>query len=301
LLLYTFLAGVSDPVRKLSNVYGRMQRAAAASDRLFAFLDRSPTILDRAGATRLVRHRRSIEFKDVQFAYPTSLPVLKGISLRVQSGEAIAIVGPNGCGKTTLLSLIPRFYDATGGQVLVDGVDVRDIQLRSLRRQIGIVTQETVLFDDTILANIAYGSRHASRAAIEVAARQAYAHRFIEQLPEGYDTNVGERAVKLSGGQRQRIALARAILRDPSILILDEATSALDVESESLIQRALEEFVENRTTFVITHRLATLEMADRIVVMSDGRIEDVGLHNELMRRCELYARLYQIHSASRCA
>ncbi len=298
-LLYTLLAGVSDPVRKLSNVYGRIQRAAAASDRIFAFLDLQPAIVDRPDLPCLAGHRDTIEFQNIEFNYPGSQPVLKGIDLEVRFGETVAIVGPNGCGKTTLLSLMPRFFDPVQGSVRVDGQDIRSVRLRSLRRQIGIVTQETVLFNDTIWNNIAYGSPHASRAQVHTAAQKARTDRFIEGLPAGYETNVGERAVKLSGGQRQLIALARAILRDPPILILDEATSSLDVESESLIHRVLAEFVRHRTTFLITHRFSTLELADRIVVMNDGRIIDVGIHRELLIRCELYKRLHEIHSAAR--
>jgi ABC-type multidrug transport system fused ATPase/permease subunit len=299
--LYTLLAGVSDPMRKLSNVYGRVQRAAAAADRIFGFLDQEPTIVDCPKMPSLARHDDTIELRKVTFSYPDSQPVLNDVSLRVKAGETIALVGPNGCGKTTLLNLIPRFYDPQRGGVFVDGFNVRDIRLRSLRQQIGIVTQETVLFDDTIRNNIAYGNLHATRDEIEAAAQQARVDRFIDEQPDGYDTNVGERALKLSGGQRQLIALARAILRDPAILLLDEATSSLDVESESLIQSVLKEFVQNRTTFIITHRFSTLELADRIVVMNEGRIEDVGVHAELLRRSKLYARLHQMHSAAKSA
>jgi ABC-type multidrug transport system fused ATPase/permease subunit len=295
-LLYAFLAGVSDPVRKLSNVYGRVQRAVAAADRLFAFLDREPAIQDKPQASRLARHHRAIEFDDVSFRYPGSGPVLRNVRLHVPFGETIAVVGPNGSGKTTLISLIPRFYDVESGSVRIDGIDVRDVQQRSLCQQIGIVTQEIVLFNDTVYNNIRYGNRHASRADIEAAARRAHAHRFVSALPQGYDTIVGEHATKLSGGQRQRVALARAILRDPAILILDEATSALDVESEALLQRVLEEFKRGRTTFLVTHRLSALQMADRIVVMNEGQIQDVGTHVELMRCSPLYARLHEIHT-----
>ena len=300
-LLYTLLAGVSDPMRKLSNVYGRIQRAAAAADRIFGFLNREPVIVDCPKMASLPRHQESIELRKVTFSYPGSPPVLNDVSLQVKSGETIALVGPNGCGKTTLLNLIPRFYDPEGGRVLVDGHDVRDVRLRSLRQQIGIVTQETVLFNDSIRNNIAYGNLHASRDEIEAAAQKAHVDRFIEGLPDGYDTNVGERALKLSGGQRQLIALARAILRDPTILLLDEATSSLDVEIESLIHRVLQEFIQKRTTFIVTHRFSTLELADRIVVMNEGRIEDVGVHADLLRRSKLYARLHQIHSAAKMA
>jgi ABC-type multidrug transport system fused ATPase/permease subunit len=298
-LLYTLLAGVSDPVRKLSNVYGRVQRAAAAADRLFAFLDRAPTIRDNRSLPRLARHCRSVEFRDVCFSYAGSPPVLAGINLDVRSGEVIALVGPNGCGKTTLVNLLPRFYDPTAGCVRIDGCDIREVRLRSLRSQLGIVTEDTLLFDDTIWNNIAYGNRAASRSQVESAARQAHADRFIEQLSDGYQTRVGDRAAKLSGGQRQRIALARAILRDPAILILDEPTSALDVESELLIGQALRGFVRQRTTFLITHRFSTLDLADRIVVLNDGQVVDVGVHAELIARCPLYARLHAIHAAGR--
>jgi ABC-type multidrug transport system fused ATPase/permease subunit len=304
-LLYTLLAGVSDPLRKLSNVYGRIQRAAAAADRVFGFLDREPTIVDRPELPTLPRHAASIEFHNVQFSYepwnPAAPRVLNDVTLRVRFGETIALVGPNGSGKTTLVNLILRFYDPIAGAVLVDGHDLRDVRLHSLREQIGIVTQETVLFNDTIAANIAYGRPYATRDEIEAAAKKAHAHRFIGELPAGYETIVGEHAVKLSGGQRQRIALARAILRDPPILILDEATSSLDVESESLIHRVLEEFVRGRTTVLVTHRLSTLELADRIVVLNAGRIIDAGTHSELLRRCELYTRLHEIHGSSRAS
>jgi ABC-type multidrug transport system fused ATPase/permease subunit len=282
-------------------VYGRIQRAAAAADRIFGFLQQEPVIVDCAKMPSVARHEESIEFRKVTFAYPGSPPVLNDVSLQVKAGETIALVGPNGCGKTTLLNLIPRFYDPASGRVLVDGLDIRDVRLRSLRQQIGIVTQETVLFNDSIRNNIAYGNLHASREEVEASAQKARADRFIEEMPDGYDTNVGERALKLSGGQRQLIALARAILRDPAILLLDEATSSLDVESESLIHRVLQEFIQNRTTFIITHRFSTLELADRIVVMNEGRIEDVGVHAELLRRSKLYARLHQIHSAAKTA
>lgn len=298
-LLYAFLAGISDPVRKLSNVYGRIQRAVAASDRIFDFLDRESSITDCPGAGRLSRHHRSIEFDDVTFHYPGSAPVLRGVRLNIAFGETIAIVGQNGSGKTSLLNLIPRFYDPVAGTVRIDGRDLRTIQRRSLCQQIGVVTQEIVLFNDTIHNNIRFGKRSASSAEIEEAARKAYAHSFIESFRDGYQSVVGELATKLSGGQRQRIALARAILRDPAILILDEATSALDVESEALFQKVLEQFKRGRTTILVTHRLSTLQMADRIVVMHDGRIRDVGTHAELLRRSPDYARVHQIHASGR--
>jgi ABC-type multidrug transport system fused ATPase/permease subunit len=294
-LLFGFLFAASDPVRKVSGVYARVQKAVPAADRVLSFMARTQSCATPLGAPNMPRHTKSLELTGVQFSYSDERMVLRDINLKVKSGETIALVGPNGCGKSTLVSLLPRFYDPQQGQVLIDGIDVRSVQRRSLRRQFGVVTQETILFNDTVYNNIRYGNRHASREQVFVAAKKAYAHRFVEELPLGYDTVVGERAVKLSGGQRQRIALARAILRDPAILILDEATSALDVESESLIQKVLEEFTRGRTTLLITHRLASLQLADRIIVMNEGQIEAQGTHEELMNRCALYTRLHEIH------
>jgi ABC-type multidrug transport system fused ATPase/permease subunit len=221
---------------------------------------------------------------------------LDEVSLKIRAGETIAVVGPNGSGKSTLAHLIPRFADPASGEIRLDGTPLNKVRIRELRNQIGIVTQETLLFDDTIFNNIRYGSPHATREEVIAAAKQAHAHRFIEnELPDGYETMAGSLGGKLSGGQRQRISLARAILRDPSIMILDEATSQVDLESEQAIQKVLETFVRGRTTIIITHRLATLALADRIVVMQDGKIEDVGCHEELAARCGLYQRLYKIH------
>jgi ABC-type multidrug transport system fused ATPase/permease subunit len=249
------------------------------------------------GAVTLARHSKSVEFDHVGFGYSDEKQVLRDVCLKVNFGQTIALVGPNGCGKSTLVSLLLRFYDPQRGRVLIDGVDLRDVRRRSLRRQFGVVTQETILFNDTVYNNIAYGNRRATRDQVIAAANKAHADRFIGELPLGYDTIVGEKALKLSGGQRQRIALARAILRDPAILILDEATSALDVESESLIQNVLEEFIRNRSTFLITHRLASLQLADEIIVMDEGRIADYGTHSELLKRCPLYLRLHEIHAS----
>jgi ATP-binding cassette subfamily B protein/subfamily B ATP-binding cassette protein MsbA len=237
-----------------------------------------------------------LAFEDVGFAYQPGKPVLEGVNLQIAFGETVAIVGPNGCGKSTLANLIPRFADPTAGMVKLDGVPLPDMRVRDVRRQIGLVTQETMLFDDTIFNNIRYGSPDATREQVIEAAKQAHAHRFIEHdLPQGYETSAGALGNCLSGGQRQRIALARAILRDPAILILDEATSQVDLESEQAIQQVLEKFIHGRTTIIITHRLAVLSLADRVVVMEGGRILDVGRHEELLTRCDLYRRLYQIH------
>jgi ABC-type multidrug transport system fused ATPase/permease subunit len=251
---------------------------------------------DRPRAPELPRHAESIEFKDIGFSYGRDRNVLASINLRVAFGETIAIVGSTGSGKTSLVNLLPRFYDPTGGTLLIDGIDIRDVSLRSLRQQMGIVTQQTMLFDDTIFNNIAYGHRFAERSLVEEAAKKAYAHRFITELPQGYDTPIGELGGALAGGQRQRIALARAILRDPSILILDEATSSLDVESEALIHKALRTFCKNRTTFIVTHRLGVLDIADRIVVIDNGRIEAAGTFNELLRSSPTFQRLQDVQA-----
>jgi ATP-binding cassette subfamily B protein/subfamily B ATP-binding cassette protein MsbA len=235
-------------------------------------------------------------FEDVSFAYQPGKLVLENVDLRIAAGETVAIVGPNGCGKSTLANLIPRFADPTSGVVKLDGVPLPDMRLHDLRGQIGLVTQETMLFDDTIFNNIRYGMPHATREQVVEAAKQAHAHRFIEhELANGYETSAGALGNSLSGGQRQRIALARAILRDPAILILDEATSQVDLESEQAIQQVLETFIRGRTAIIITHRLAVLSLADRVVVMQGGRILDVGCHEDLLAHCGLYRRLYQIH------
>jgi ABC-type multidrug transport system fused ATPase/permease subunit len=294
LTLYTMLAGASDPIRKLANVHSKIQRAAAAADRICALMDRSPAVSANKRARRLPPHRQGIEFDQVSFSYAEGSPVLRGINLMVRHGESIALVGPNGCGKTTLMNLLPRFWDPGSGSIRIDGHDLRDVQVRSLRSQIGMVIQETILFQDTIANNIAYGLPHAGRAAVVAAAERAYAHQFIMAMPQGYDTVIGERGYGLSGGQRQRIALARAMLRDPAILILDEATSAVDMQDELLIRKALEIFAKNRTTFVISHSLATIQSADRIVLMNGGCIEAVGTDQELMRTSALYRRLHEI-------
>ena len=294
LTLYAMLAGISDPVRKLANVHSKLQRAAAAADRICALMDRRPEVADKSGAVQLPRHRVAIEFDDVVFGYNGRDAILKGLSLTVRHGETIALVGPNGCGKSTLMNLIPRFWDVKSGAIRIDGHDLRDVAVRSLRAQVGMVIQETTLFNDTVANNIAYGNRHARRDDIIAAAKRSYAHGFIMNLPEGYDTLLGEHGSGLSGGQRQRLALARAMLRDPSILILDEATSAVDIQDEALIRKAIEEFARGRTTFIITHSLAGLSFADRIVLINDGMIEAVGTEAELRRTSVLFRRLHEI-------
>ena len=298
LLFYGLLAGVADPSRKLSDVFTKLQRAMVAADRIFERLDRQPEVRDPVCPRPLPRHRQHVVFDGVDFAYQPGRPVLEGIDLRIGFGETIAVVGPNGCGKSSLLNLIPRLADPTSGTVSLDGVPLNEVRLRDLRSQIGLVTQETLMFDETVFNNIRYGSPQATAEQVIGAAKQAQAHRFIEnELADSYRTIVGPSGGRLSGGQKQRISLARAILRDPAILLLDEATSQIDPESEQVIHGVLEQFIHGRTAVIITHRLGILTMADRIVVMEAGRIRDVGPHDELLARCELYRRLYQIQFA----
>ncbi len=281
------------PFKKLSQVHSINQQAMAASSRIYEVLDTSPTVVEAPEAVELSGFKDRIIFKDVWFSYGEH-EVLSGINLEIKKGQVLAVVGPSGAGKTTLLDLIPRFYDPKNGQILIDGRDIRDFTLKSLRQVIGIVTQDTILFNDTIKANIAYGHLEASVEAVEQAAKQAHAHDFIKHLPLGYDTVIGDRGMKLSGGERQRIAIARALLKNPAILILDEATSQLDSQSERLVQEALDSLMKGRTVFVIAHRLSTVRNASRIVVLSCGKIVEQGSHSELLSTDGLYKRLYQM-------
>jgi ATP-binding cassette, subfamily B, bacterial MsbA len=289
-----------DPVRKFALFYNNFQQAVGASSEIFRFMDMEDEVREKPRAKRMGKFARSIRFANVSFSYDNagdSPAVLHDINLEVKVGEVLAVVGSSGAGKSTLVHLIPRFFDVSGGRILVDDTDVRDVTLESLRSQIGIVTQDTVLFNDTVRNNIAYGQPHVSQKRVEEAARAARAHEFIGALPEAYDTMIGERGVRLSGGERQRIAIARAILKNAPILILDEATSALDSESESLVQSALQNLMSGRTVFVIAHRLSTVRRADRIVVLENGTISDIGAHEELMQKLGTYRRLYEMQFA----
>ena len=289
-----------DPVRKFALFNNNFQQAVGASSEIFRFMDMEDEVREKPGAKRMGKFARAIRFVDVSFSYASaegSPVVLRGINLEVKAGEVLAVVGSSGAGKSTLVHLIPRFFDVSGGRILIDDSDVRDVTLESLRSQIGIVTQETVLFNDTVRNNIAYGQPHVSQKQVEEAARAARAYEFIRGLPDGYNTMIGERGVRLSGGERQRIAIARAILKNAPILILDEATSALDSESESLVQSALQNLISGRTVFVIAHRLSTVRRADRIVVLENGTISDIGAHEELMQKLGTYRRLYELQFA----
>jgi len=289
-----FLLGTSaESVRRVSDVWNKVQQANAASERVFAVID-EPAEFEKPGAIELGPLKEKIEFRDVIFTYPKSnKPVLNRINLTVKAGETVALVGPNGAGKTTLVNLIPRFYNIDSGSILIDGQDARDCTLRSLREQIGMVTQDVMTFNDTVAANIGYGKADATMAEIIAAAKRSFAHEFIEELPEGYDSTIGEHGSKFSGGQLQRIVIARAILKNPSILILDEAMSQVDADSEAKIHKALSELMHNRTCFVIAHRFSTVISADTIVVMDDGQIMAQGKHEELFQSCSVYRNLYE--------
>jgi ATP-binding cassette, subfamily B, bacterial MsbA len=296
----TALFAMYTPIKRLSRVNATLQAALAAGSRIFEVLDTHQEVKESPGAIVLPRLRQGIAYNSVGFRYADGeASVLRRVSFEAGFGEVVAIVGTSGAGKTTLVNLLPRFYDVTEGEILIDGVDIRQATLASLRAQVGLVTQETVLFNDTVRANIAYGLEDVDEARVESAARAAFAHDFILDLPRRYDTVIGERGSRLSGGQRQRIAIARAILKDPPILILDEATSALDAESERLVQRALHNLMKGRTTLVIAHRLATVRRADRILVLEGGEVPEVGRHEELLRKPGgTYSRLYDLQFSS---
>ncbi len=286
-----------DPVRKFAYFYNSFQQAMGASASIFAFFDTKDDVKEKAHPITLQRFDSSIRFEDVGFSYSTEEgehQILHNVDLEVRSGEVLALVGPSGAGKSTLVNLIPRFFDVTSGRITIDGRDLRDVTLASLRRQVAQVTQETILFNDTVRNNIAYGQPDVKKDVVIAAARNALAHDFILRMPQGYDTVIGEKGFRLSGGERQRIAIARAILKNAPILILDEATSALDAESESLVQAALGNLVEGRTVVVIAHRLGTIRRANRIAVLEEGRITAIGSHEELLTNSPTYQRLYQL-------
>ena len=291
----SYLAAVAmliDPISLTTSNYNEFKQAEASVDRIFELLAIQPTVVEKPKAHTLPPVTGKVDYRCVSFFYKPGQPVLQNLSLLALPGEMIALVGASGAGKTTLVNLLPRFYDPQAGQILIDGINIQDVTLRSLRQQIGIVPQETILFSGTIAQNIAFGQAQFEIAAVQASAKIANAHQFITQLPNGYQTWVGERGVNLSGGQRQRLAIARAVLLDPRILILDEATSALDSESEALVQEALERLMHNRTVFIIAHRLTTVRRADRILVMEQGQIVESGTHQELLQQGDRYARFY---------
>ena len=295
----TYAVNISNPIKRLSRVIGNIQKALAAAQRVFDVLDLPEDIKNAPDAKALPPVKGDVRFKDVCFAYNESEEVLSHVSFEVKPGEMIAFVGPSGAGKSTVASLLPRFYDATNGSITIDGEDIRKVTLDSLREQVGIVPQETVLFNGSVYDNILYGRLDATREEVEAAAKAANAHDFIMQLPDGYETMLGDRGMNISSGQRQRISIARAILKNPQILILDEATSALDTESERVVQEALDRLMVGRTSFVIAHRLSTIKNADKIMVLEKGQLIEQGNHDELMAMDGLYAHLYKIQYRSK--
>ena len=295
----TYAVNISNPIKRLSRVIGNIQKALAAAQRVFDVLDLPEVIKNAPDAKALPKVKGDVRFNDVSFAYNESEEVLSHVSFEVKPGEMIAFVGPSGAGKSTVASLLPRFYDATNGSITIDGQDIRKVTLDSLREQVGIVPQETVLFNGSVYDNILYGRLDATREEVEAAAKAANAHDFIMQLPNGYETMLGDRGMNISGGQRQRISIARAILKNPQILILDEATSALDTESERVVQEALDRLMVGRTSFVIAHRLSTIKNADKIMVLEKGQLIEQGNHDELMAMDGLYAHLYKIQYRSK--
>jgi subfamily B ATP-binding cassette protein MsbA len=281
-------------IKLVGQVFNSIQEGIAASERVFSILDTTPKIVDTPNAAELNSFNKGIRFQNVSFKYEKSDLILNKINLEINKGEVLAIVGPSGAGKSSLVDLIPRFYDVTDGSILIDDNDIRNITVKSLRSFIGVVTQETILFNDTVKSNIAYGLQDVSPDKIIDAAKAANAHNFIENLKDGYETVIGDRGTKLSGGERQRLSIARALLKNPPILILDEATSSLDTESEVLVQQAIERLMTGRTSIVIAHRLSTVQRANKIIVLSDGEIVEEGTHEVLLSKLGLYHKLYNM-------
>ncbi len=293
-VFFPYIGMLNGPIMGINRFFTYIIRALASVDRVFEVLDTKPEVADKEDAIELPPIKGYVEFQDVCFSYTKEVEVLKNVSFKCNPGQMVAFVGPSGAGKSTAISMVARFYDPTGGRILVDGYDLRDVKQSSLRKQIGIVLQDPFLFNDTVKSNIAYGKLGATDEEIIEAAKAANAHDFILELPNGYETVIGERGIKLSGGQKQRISIARAILADPRILILDEATSSVDTETEMLIQTAIQRLVANRTTFVIAHRLSTVHNADLIIVLDKGNIVEMGKHKDLITNDGLYSRLYKI-------